>query len=227
MFATIILGCLTVARLSAPAEPAVEASVHDRPVLFVESFSRGINGTGWTWNGGLTALQLRGGNPQWYLRAHANDTFAPQAFTERGVASPFTGNYRARNVAAVGADFLTERVDFSAAERPLSLLLTSDPETPDDFSDDCTAYFLGTQFAPEPGEGWRSYAFDIDATSLVLPPGWGVLEGCTEPTPDAAWNRVIQDVDELRFFYGDPTFFFIFQLFTTGIDNIFISEAAP
>ena len=60
-----------------------------------------------------------------------------------------------------------------------------------------------------------------------LPASWGVLEGCPELDPDAAWNQVIQDVDQVTFFYGDPTFFFIFQAWSTGIDNPSITRALP
>jgi len=221
MIATIAIACLS-ATLSAP--PGFEAGPvqRDPAESFVETFFKGSNEGGWSWNGGFQALWSKGGNKSWYLRTHAVDTFAPQAFTEFGVDSEFTGNYRAKRIAILGADFITERVDFSAAERPVSILLTSDQGTPEDPFDDCTAYYVGASFAPEPGEGWRSYQFGIDPFSQVLPPGWNLLEGCTEPTPDDAWNRIIQDVDQLRFFYGDPANFFIFQLFTVGIDNVYV-----
>lgn len=202
----------------------------DRPrrtTTFTETFSRATNEGQWTWNGGQQTFPAKGGNKGPYLLTRFDDTFAPQAATAFGVASEFTGDYRGAHVVGVGGDFITTRVDFSAAERPLSLLLTSDPGTPDDPLDDCTVYLLGSSFAPEPGQGWLSYAFDVPSDSATLPAGWGVLEGCPEATPDAAWNRTIQDVDELKFFYGDPTFFFIFQNFTVGIDNPSITRAIP
>ena len=223
MIAAIAVACMTATLSNQPAPDPGRVKGH-LPVTFTETFFKGTNEGGWTWNGGLVALATKGGNKSWYLRASGDDTFAPQVATAFGIDSQFTGNYRDKTISVVGADFVTERVDFSAAERPISVLLTSDPDTPDDPLDDCTVYFIGADFAPEPGDGWRTYRFGIDTTSSVLPPGWGVLEGCPEATPDLAWNRVIEDVDELRFFYGDPTNFFIFQQFTIGADNMFVQH---
>jgi len=36
-----------------------------------------------------------------------------------------------------------------------------------------------------------------------------------------------QDVDQVRFFYGDPELFFIFQQWTLGVDNPRITETPP
>lgn len=217
----------TTASLAATAPaPKVSTSSSDRDLTaqrrprltetLTEQFSQGSNEGGWT-IGGVEFHFAHGGNKGSYIESRANDTYAPQPRTT--APSGFSGDYRARRVLAVGVDLITLRVDFSAAERPLSVLLTSDPGTPEDPFDDCTAYLLGTEFAPEPGQGWRSYSFAVPSDSETLPEGWGILEGCPEATPDAAWNRVIQDVDELRYFFGDPTFFFIFQQWNTGIDN--------
>jgi hypothetical protein len=37
---------------------------------------------------------------------------------------------------------------------------------------------------------------------------------------------VIQNVSRVQFFYGDPTFFFIFQQWEVGADNIRIAAGA-
>lgn len=227
MIRSIALAGLSIALAGTAAAAPEPDGPPRRSTTFTETFFKGGNEGQWSWNGGFRIIPTKGGNKGAYLLARRNDTFAPQAATGFGVASEFTGDYRAKQVVSLGADFITFRVDFSAEERPLSVLLTSDPGTPDDPFDDCTAYFVGATFAPVPGEDWRSYAFDIPSGDAALPAGWGILEGCTEATPDAAWNRVIQDVDELKFFYGDPTFFFIFQMFDTGMDNATITRATP
>jgi len=235
MLAAIVIAAMS-ATLSVPADPiAVPADPgiairKFKPQIFTEAFSKGTNEGGWSWDGGIVSIQ-KGGNPQWYLRTADDLTNAPQVATAFGIDSEFTGNYRAKGVFRMGADFITERVDDSAAGLPISLFLTSDPGTPDDPSDDCTIYSVGAAFAPVPGEGWRHYEFTLAPPYYqVLPGNWQVLEGCNEPTPDAAWNRVVQDVDQARFFYGDPTYFFEFQNFTVGVDNIFwlkFSEDLP
>lgn len=206
-----------------PAAPPDEGRAR-RTTTFTETFGNQGNEGQWSWNGGFPLALPKGGNRGWFLQTRFNDTYAPQAATALGIDSEFTGDYRATRVVSVGADFETLRVDITADERPLSVLLISDPGTPDDPSDDCTAYFVGSKLAPTPADGWQSYAFDVPADATALPAGWGILEGCPEATPDAAWNRTIQDVDRLEFFYGDPTFFFIFQNFDTGLDNPTISR---
>ena len=230
MITALILAAMS-ATLSVPGEPIqpmepiiAKRPVHDVNPVFVEGFTKGSNEGSWSWDSGFQSMPSKGGNTKNYLRTHNADTYAPQVATAMGIDSRFTGNYRSKFVLSVGADFITERVDFSAAERPISILLTSDPGTPDDPFDDCTVYTVGANFAPEPGDGWRHYELGIAFYSTVLPEGWFVVEGCSEATPDAAWNRVIEDVDQLKFFYGDPATFFIFQNFTVGVDNISIEH---
>ena len=130
----------------------------------------------------------------------------------------FTGNYRAQGVSSVGIDLVLYSVDFSAGDRPLAVLLLSDGGTPDDFSDDCTVYQVGKKRGPSPNGQWRGYRFSVPSDSATLPRGWNVLN-CVDTDGDAAWNRVIQNVSELRFFVGDPTLFYIFQVWDFGMDN--------
>jgi hypothetical protein len=37
------------------------------------------------------------------------------------------------------------------------------------------------------------------------------------------WNELVIDVARIGFFYGDPTNFFIFQMWDVGLDNVRIS----
>jgi hypothetical protein len=122
------------------------------------------------------------------------------------------------------ADTFTETFDdFSAAGRPLTLMLVSDAGTPGNANDDWAAYFVGPTDIPVPGEGWRSFAFSVPSQAPSLPPGWQTLGlgPNSPPTPD--WNDVITDVSQVQFFYGDPTFIFIFQVWNVGLDNVSIS----
>ena len=72
----------------------------------------------------------------------------------------------------------------------------------------------------------RGYRFRVPSESQTLPRGWNVLF-CGELGSDAAWNRVIEDVDELRFHVGDPQLFFIFQVWDIGMDNPTITFGTP
>jgi len=195
---------------------------------FTETFDGGSNTGGWAFGGPLETIETTGGNPGAYLHSPALDTFAPQPGTTTAVDAVFTGDFRARNVSAIGLDLVTIAVDFSAAGRPLTLMLVSDAGTPGNPNDDWAAYFLGPLDIPEPGDGWVSFSFTVPSQDTSLPPGWQTiaLGPSSPPTPD--WNDVITDVAELRFFYGDPTNIFIFQVWNVGLDNVsVVADVVP
>jgi hypothetical protein len=83
----------------------------------------------------------------------------------------------------------------------------------------CTVYFVSGNLVPQVAEGWKKFNLSIASQSMTMPAGWAILDGpCTDA--DAAWNSVITDVAEVNFFYGDPTFFFIFDIWDVGADNV-------
>ncbi|MDM7915528.1 MAG: hypothetical protein QUU85_09740 [Candidatus Eisenbacteria bacterium] len=191
---------------------------------FVETFDGGSNTGGWTYGAPTEVIESNGGNPGAYLHASGLDTYAPQPRTTQ--PSIFSGDFRAAGVTSIGVDLATFYVDFSAEGRPLSLMLYSDNGTPGDDLDDWAAYTMGENI-PIPGEGWRSYDFDVPSDSPTLPAGWltiGFGPGSPE-NPD--WNDVITNVSTLGFFYGDPTMVFIFQMWELGMDNVRITYGQP
>ncbi|QOJ17564.1 MAG: hypothetical protein HRU76_08210 [Phycisphaeraceae bacterium] len=188
---------------------------------FTETFTNGINTAGWSY-GGNERIEAAGGNPGAYLHTSELDTFAPQLWTEPGRPSNFTGDYRARQVTSIGIDLKTFHVDFSAEDRPLTLILVHDNNTPVDFDDDYGFYFMGPNI-PLVGEGWLSYEFEIPSQAAQPPQGWRPIElGFKSPEPD--WNALIKNVRRVQFFYGDPEMFFIFQMWEVGADNISITS---
>lgn len=194
---------------------------------FVEPFDAGPNHVG-GWSFGLpVTYPASGGNPGVYQRTQGLDTYAPQPRTAWGVDSVFTGNYRAANVTSVGIELDTFAVDFSAAGRPLSVMLIDDNNTPSNFNDDWAAYKIGVDNVPVPGQGWKAFNFDIPSQSTTLPAGWHTIQLGPNAPQNPDWNDVITDVDQLRFLYGDPAGFFIFQMWTLGIDNARITHAPP
>ena len=205
---------------------AVFATTTASADTFMESFEGGSNEGNWTFGSPNGAIEPFGGNPMAYFHDSFLDTFAPRPRTAFGAASEFTGDYREKGVTSVGIDLILFAVDFSAEGRPLTVMLISDNSTPADFSDDWAAYLIGPDNVPLVGEGWLSYDFDIPSQSETLPLGWQtVVLGPNSPVvPD--WNDVITDVAQLRYFYGDPTFFFIFQVWDLGMDNPRITTAA-
>lgn len=187
---------------SATIAPAAET--------LVTTFSSGNIGN-WTY-GPPPIITTTGGNPGAFLRTSV-DTFAPQVRTQG--TSVFTGDYRQTQVESLGVDVIVQSTQF-AASRPLSIILSSGA---------CQVAFTGAALVPQPGQGWASFEFAIPSQSTTLPAGWISLSPCS--TPDADWNTVMQNVTEVRFFYGDPTFFFIFDIWNTGIDNPRISRTSP
>jgi len=189
---------------------------------YTDTFTNGTNGGAWTFGNAADTIESSGGNPGHYLHNSNLDTFAPQPRTGAGVSSAFTGDYRARRVAWLEVDLETHSTQFNF-ERQLSLILEDDAGTPGDPSDDCSVYVVTNQLVPQVAEGWKHFVVPIPSLSTTMPPGWNVLGNCTG-SADAAWNAVITDVDRVIWFYGDPTFFYIFDLWDIGMDNARIAE---
>ncbi len=185
---------------------------------FVETFDSGNEG-GWTFFGPNETVEPAGGNPGPYVHVPFLDTFAPQPGTDPSTPSAFSGDFRACGVDSIGIDLNTFDVDFSAGGRPLALLLISDNDTPGDDTDDWAAYVIGPDNVPLPGEGWLAYDFDVPSAETSLPAGWNTLELGPSSPPAPDWNDLATGVARVRFFYGDPTKFYIFQGWDLGLDN--------
>ena len=98
-------------------------------------------------------------------------------------------------------------------------MLIKDPGTPGNPSDDTAAYFMAANI-PAVGAGWASYDYTVPSQETTLPAGWLLLNlGDSGAPANHTWDEVMQDVDRVQYFYGDPTFFFLFQQWTIGADN--------
>ena len=189
------------------------------PTSFTESFAASSNDGGWGYNHPGDMLVPTGGNPAEFIGNLAIDTFTPRAQTTLGATSVFHGDYRAAGVTDLGIDLKTFSNQFpNSCMRPISIQLWSDPGTPGNLSDDTYVYFVSGQIAPCPGEDWKSYDFAVPSSSATLPAGWATDPNNADPD-DQIWNEVIQDVDQVLWWYGDPTFFFIFEQWGVGLDN--------
>ena len=214
---------------------AVAEAAPPGTTIFTETFEGAHNTGGWSLgNTDLESINPIGGHPGAYLHFPDLDTYAPQARTTAS-GSVFTGNYREQGVSWTGIDLVLHRVDFSAADRPVAVILTTGGDTPDDFFDDCAIYQLGNKPGPSPNSVWRGYKFKIASDSPTMPRGWNVwfcdgMDGTefdTDIERNAVWNRVVQNVTELRFHVGDPSLFFIFQVWDFGMDNPTITYGTP
>ena len=186
---------------------------------FTETFTGGSNDGGWGYGHPGDTLVLSGGNPGEFIGNSSIDTFTPRAQTTLGATTVFHGDYRAAGVTAMGIDLKTFSNQFpNSCLRPISIQLWSDPGTPGNLLDDTYVYFVSNLVAPCPGEDWIAYDFAVPAASATLPAGWAIDPGNGGP-PDQVWNQVIADVDQVLWWYGDPTFFFIFEQWGVGLDN--------
>jgi len=206
----LTIAALTVSTVASLAFAAT-ASATDSVVV---TFDNNVNTGAWTY--GLPPVYpTTGGNPGKYLLANGLDTFAPQLRTQG--PSVFTGNLREAGVSGISLDLITTYVDFSAAGRPLTLMLINDNGTPGNPNDDKAVIFRGPNI-PLPGQGWLSYSFDVPTDSETLPDGWEYFTFDGGAPGD--WNAIIENVSRVQFFYGDPELFFIFQMWNLGVDNI-------
>ena len=201
---------------------------------FVETFDRNSNEGNWSFVGDpdnrVETIEKDGGNPGAFLHARCQyplgclDTYAPQLRTQLNTSSIFTGDYRASGVTHVGVDLAIFGPEYVTTEgRPLSLVLRNDNGTPDDLSDDIRVFYVGTKGIPQPNGRFKSFIFEIPSQSATMPKGWNVFYGSGSGDPDTDWNRVITNVTQLTFFYGNPEMFFIYQQWELGVDNIWIA----
>ena len=192
-----------------------------------ETFTGGTNDGDWGFgHPGDTWVPMQG-NPGAFIGNQMMDIFTPRAQTTLGTASTYHGDWRSAGVSSAGIDLWTISNQFpNSCMRPLSLQLVSDPGTPGNPSDDTYVYFVSGLSSPCPGEGWKSYDFTVPSASATLPAGWGVDPNNNDPV-DQVWNEVITDVDQVVWWYGDPTFFFIFEQWGCGLDNPRLDLGTP
>jgi hypothetical protein len=214
----------------AEANPGLDLCPRRSTSIFEETFSSGGNEGGWTVSSG-GYIERQGGSLGAFLHGPGLETFAPLVHTEPGTSSLFTGDYRAQAVVELSAEFKIFVASETVAERPMTVVLVNDSNTPDDIMDDLYVYYVGQRNIPRARQGWTRYAFDIPSDSPGLPfprstvegePGWVATQGdvfTPARDPDATWNAVIQDVDQVIFWFHDPRYFAFLQNWDVGVDN--------
>jgi len=224
-----------------------------KKTIFTESFEGGTNEGGWSFGIQEEAI-APSGSPRGDVLITACQTnpclfpdlplvtFAPRARTQ-APDSEFTGNLRAKGVTEVSADFRLYQVSFDTyRERPLSLVLVDFNGTPKDPDDDRYVYLVGRKNIPTPSPsgngGWVTYTFDLPTSTATLPtpqstiegePGWVATVGdvfTPADDPDAIWNEVVENVDQMMFWWHDPRFFAILQDWKVAMDDATIVSCA-
>jgi len=246
----LVAGCSqnnSLEPVSSSSTDLTQSDAAPLPVLaeagsFVETFDNGSNEGGWSFaTTHYPIIETTGGNPDWYVHDPDVQSFAPHPETKLGVESIFTGDYKARNVISVGIDLRSFWYYQDISSRYLTLFLMNDNGTPYDVTDDWGAYIIGdvkvpskyvpmkavaTAMATDNVPGWVSYDFDINAQAVGMPRGWKSWRNSTvkgkKPT-SYKWSDLMQDVSYVRFYYGDPTTYYIIDDYDLGLDNPRIS----
>ena len=201
---------------------------------FIETFDHNRNEDNWSFFGNpdnkIEIIDRDGGNPGAFLHARCQypfrclGTYAPKLRTQLFTSSVFTGDYHARGVTHIGVDIAVFGPEYVTTEgRPLSLILRNDNDTPDDLSDDIQIYYIGTKMIPQPTGQFKSFFFEIPSVSTTMPKGWNVFYGTGSGDKDTDWNKVMLNVTQFTFFYGNPEMFFMFQQWELGADNVWIT----
>lgn len=196
---------------------------------FVEGFDGGSNEGEWSWGTGNQSISPLNGNPGAYLQDLTLFSAQPTLGTAGGVASVFTGDYRARKVTSVGIDLITLSKQFAVeSNRFVTLVLLDDNGTPANPNDDRGAYFTSDDLVPDAGvpidaaAGWTSYDIAVDSQAVTLPAGWQAI---TFGPPALSWSELMSGVDIVEFWYGEPGTIFLFDSWDVGADNARIATA--
>lgn len=190
-----------------------------------ETFDESLDQVTWRL-GTLDEIAPDGGSPGAYLHNPEFDSAVPTPSFVGPMPSPFFGDYRAAGVVSLGLDVNVFSASFGVDKRrPISVVLGSDMGTPDDPTDDCEVYLVGSKSVPRPGSGWRPYDFRIPSDKTALPAGWTVRGACAGLDPDASWNAVLTNVTRVTFPFADPDTLWFFQIWDLGIDSIRVTTA--
>lgn len=198
----------------------------------VETFENG-NPDNWElWFSVYNSVQTTGGNPGAYLELDNTSGPATCQFVEGFPGGnpgsgtyAHTGDWRAQSIDTVSFDM---NVIAGAYGGDVILTLISDPGTPSDPVDDCAVSFRQAGVGPA-AAGWQTYTFAIPSAQTSLPGGWEFdpMSPCSNGSPSAAWNQVMQDMDQMTITYdSNPAIFCTFTNWTLGIDNITVGAGS-
>jgi hypothetical protein len=210
LLATVLAASSQLAAGNADIDPPPPAADLDVPTAFVDDFDSGSNHGGWTFapRGSTveTFLRAEGGNPGWHLGvSRCCDILPPELRTVSN--SPFTGDYRARDVRRLEVDVqIVSLEDGPLRKAPLNLLLENHNGTPLDIRDDWGAFFHGgtSHTTPAPGAPWTTLSFAIDSQQRELPPGWELisLDPLQALPVHASWQGLMTSIAAVSFRLG-------------------------
>ncbi len=191
--------------------------------VFVEDYENDPVLSTWSYGTGLGYIAESGGNPGRYFRDSRLQAFCPMICQSRGAIAPPPINFRLFGISSAGIDLIQHQVNpVTAPGRMVSLSLRHDNGTPNDYTDDWGAAYVGSESIPTQVGVWQSYSFDIpcDYTGDGLPAGWDFVQWGPRAPESGNWNDIITSVYSLDFGYGDPNRAFILESWDVGFDNV-------
>ncbi len=191
----------TLLGLAALALSATTASAQS----FTDTFDGGVNSAGWTFGAGNDTVELAGGNPGAHVRDSLNFFNTPEV-KSTNASNDFVGDLRSRGVSSMGIDLVVNTTVFNSF-RDVSLMLTDGTHV---------IWLVNGDITPAPGAGWKSFDFAFDSASTTMPAGWNTFS----TIPNDAWNAVMTNTTETKFFWGDPNFFYGGENWDIGFDNV-------
>jgi hypothetical protein len=199
-------------------------------VILDEDFED-FDASGWTANGVVTIYEGNG-NPGNYLVLPYGDFFGV-SLSAREPASMVLGDLTAVGPLRLSVDiqvfqartFGEDDLDMSQWPMVFELVDYGDPENGIPFS---TVYTIQGTW-PDQLAGWATFSFELpDPTSKTLPAGWGGT-GDSDPVtgepvlpPGVTYRDVLSSVDEVRVTTFVPGFFYTFNFWEVGFDNIVV-----
>ncbi len=225
-------------RLTTVASMAFAASlapVASGQVLVNEAFEIEGSTSGFTANG--NQMLFEGGNPGLFMGIPADSYFGLSLRTDEP-GNPMLGNL-SRHGGPIRITFDVRVTllrsffgdDIDPENFPLVLECFDDPANPEDYP--VSVYIVGAGL-PNPSDGWMTVQFVIpDPTQAALPAGWA---GTGEEDPNTfeprlpahrTYASVLANVDRFQISTFRPGFFYGFNLWEAGFDNLRIEVDTP
>jgi hypothetical protein len=230
VFRGYLLTCGTIALLAASATSA------DETETFIETFDKGNNEANWQilMSSGQTVVVPDGGNPGAYITNTDQCCWAAPVVRTLSQTSIFTGDFRELGVTSLGLDMIITLAQADPhPDFTMTLMLVHDNGTPGDTSDDTWVYLNIDESIPWPGEGWKSYDFEVpsqlDLSFGELPEGWQFYQDQFggPPMKNHTWREVMENVSQVWFIgINDPAGIGFLLNWIIGADNIRITYEA-
>ncbi len=202
------------------------ATTHAQLVTLVEDFEDPqLPFGGWRFNASFNEEEIRegeGGNH--YSYAYVDD-YGIILSTDVYQDHPWVGDIDYRESGVVELAFTTAAYAQRGVKTlPMSVLIHNNNGTPLDIDDDYGFYMVLHSVLRFDGQQIKTFTFPIPSqVQGETPEGWHpYIWGPGSPV-EFTWDEVITDVDRIMFDYFHPAYYYIYEPYNVGADNIKIT----